>query len=197
MKYASTADELKKLDELMLPDPRFQCFGWKPESIHRELQKHELNPRTPEAVRSQFDKARNLLLYSWYVYSFAALANLAAYSALELALAIRIQSEDPVKSEKIRGLHNRMAHALKSGWWNEDQVRHFVELKAVINSDPFPGNKPPIEDAKSNLLLLKAQDSMPKLRNSMAHGAPTLHPPNFKNLSICCDLINQLYPKKF
>src|SRR5436190_107077 len=45
----------------------------------------------PEEVRSVFATAQNLIVYSWFVYGFAVVAEFQAAAALELALRLRLE----------------------------------------------------------------------------------------------------------
>lgn len=56
------------------------------ESIYRLIEPIQLRGNVPEEVRSHFEIARNLALYSWFVYSFNVVAAMHAYSSLEMAL---------------------------------------------------------------------------------------------------------------
>lgn len=44
------------------------------ESFYRLIEPIQLNDNVPEEVRSHFESARNLALYSWFVYSFNVVA---------------------------------------------------------------------------------------------------------------------------
>jgi hypothetical protein len=56
------------------------------ESIYAVVEEIELNDGVPDEVRSHFEIARNLALYSWFVYSFNVVAGLQAFASLEMAV---------------------------------------------------------------------------------------------------------------
>lgn len=92
------ADAFKPLDEVSKEDIRWTFFGgWaegeRIEHRHARIAEITLNDHVPEAIRTQFDVARNLLLYAWYVYRFTTAAELHAYSTLEIALRERAKLE--------------------------------------------------------------------------------------------------------
>jgi hypothetical protein len=56
------------------------------DTIYDEVEKIRINYTAPESVRSHFEIARNLVLYSWFVYSFNVVAAMRAFACLEMAL---------------------------------------------------------------------------------------------------------------
>jgi len=56
------------------------------ESIYDEVEKIRINDTAPDSVRSHFEIARNLVVYSWFVYSFNVVAAMQAFASLEMAL---------------------------------------------------------------------------------------------------------------
>jgi hypothetical protein len=89
-------ETLKKLEEVLEPDERNRNrydFNHSTgevalttiESIYSVVEGVRLNDNVPDEVRSQFNVARNLALYSWFVYSFNEIAARQALAALEMA----------------------------------------------------------------------------------------------------------------
>jgi len=90
-------EKLKPLEEVCQPDVRYRnrvdldhstgtINEATIESIYRVIEPIQLRANVPEEVRSHFEIARNLALYSWFVYSFNVVAAMQAYSSLEMAL---------------------------------------------------------------------------------------------------------------
>jgi hypothetical protein len=77
-------DPLKALAEVGEPDPRQALMGIGLNGIHAALSALVLGARVPLNVRQL--NAKNVALYSWFVYRFHQVAELVGYSALELAL---------------------------------------------------------------------------------------------------------------
>jgi hypothetical protein len=69
----SPAEALRTPESVMEPDPRNAYFGFYPPSLeirHADIAALTLNITMPEEVAIQFETARNLYLYAWYVYRF-------------------------------------------------------------------------------------------------------------------------------
>ena len=208
MKYGETAGVLKPLEELALPDPRikfeplFQYFedGTKILEIHERLTKHSvLHAGVPESIKSQFEIARNLMLFTYYVFEFQTQAELQAYAALEYALRERldrptrmIKRGKETKNVPLmlgallnKAIAEKLIHpeTLPSWTWANERRKWFAEHY----SHPFvPLNG---EDWLEMAVKLSTD-----LRNRIAHGNPHLHLPNsFNQIELCADIINALF----
>lgn len=56
------------------------------DSVYDQVEQINLNGCAPESVRAHFETARNLLVYSWFVYSFNIVAIMQALASLEMAV---------------------------------------------------------------------------------------------------------------
>jgi hypothetical protein len=90
-------EKLKPREEVFLPDVRYlnrvnldHSTGIVSEmtidTIYQEVEQIQLNPTVSESVRSHFEVARNLAIYSWFVYSFNVVAAMQAFASLEMAV---------------------------------------------------------------------------------------------------------------
>jgi hypothetical protein len=90
-------ERLKPRDEVLLPDVRYRnrinldhstdkVEEMTIDTIYDELETVRLSYTAPDAVRSHFEIARNLIVYSWFVYSFNVVAAMQAFASLEMAL---------------------------------------------------------------------------------------------------------------
>jgi len=90
-------EKLKPREEVFLPDVRYRnrvnldhstgvVSEMTIDTIYEELENIELNSTVPESVRSHFEIARNLVVYSWFVYSFNVVAAMQAFASLEMAV---------------------------------------------------------------------------------------------------------------
>ena len=203
-KYGVTADRLKPLEEVPLPDPRQEHFavissdGFRRvqlEDYHKRLSHFVVSTNAPREVHVAFDTARNLYLYSWFVYRFSAIAELQTYATLEYALRARI---GPSKAKKLRGLAACFDFALSKGWLRDAEAgfyrriakrrhEHVESLKGILDFGEVPALAP-------DQWVRRLQKSLPNLRNTLAHGEPMLSGSTTNVLEICCDLINQLFP---
>ena len=102
---------LKSLSEVCEPDIRYRGRGdldkttgtiseTTIESLYSLIQPITLVSTVPDEIRSHFETAKNLALYSWFVYSFNVVAALHAFASLEMAL--RTKSGD--KKTSFKGL---------------------------------------------------------------------------------------------
>jgi hypothetical protein len=218
-KYGKSGDGFKPQAEVLLSDIR-QTFWviierngttreFRFDDLYKRMSELTLNSTVPEDIRTGFDTARNLYLYSWFVYRFLTVAELQAYAAFEYALGKRIENES---AGRVRGLNNRFDFAIKKGWLRAEGVRRyqqsakrrkeFAEEQEQLYKDYLkhedgwrsPDSRTEAEHAAEYLQNLKS--GIPKLRNSIAHGNPMLHGRAGLTLEICCDLINQLFPEK-
>ena len=90
-------EKLKPREEVLLPDVRYlnrvnldHSTGVVSEmtidTIYEDLEQIQLSRSVPESVRSHFEIARNLAVYSWFVYSFNVVAAMQAFASLEMAV---------------------------------------------------------------------------------------------------------------
>jgi len=90
-------EELKKFEEILLPDERQKCFlsinsetgdyrQLTLKDFHLTAKSIELKEEVPDKVRSHFSTARNLLLYSWFYYPFNVTAQFLALFLFPMAL---------------------------------------------------------------------------------------------------------------
>jgi hypothetical protein len=102
-------EHLKLLPEVCQPDIRYRgrvdldkttgtISETTIESIYDLIQPISLGSKVPDEVRSHFETAKNLALYSWFVYSFQVVAAMHAVASLEMAL--RTKSGDKKTSFK-------------------------------------------------------------------------------------------------
>ena len=121
-----------------------------------------------ENVISQFNVAKNLAVYTWFSYSFHQIAEMKAYSVVEMAL------RDIYKNKGL-SLNNLVERAVKEQLLIEDD---FLYLKDNNSSESFV----------KNLSFI-----ISKSRNLLAHGSTMLDNSSLQTMHICKDIINQLY----
>ena len=189
-------DKLKPYDQILEADAIWRGFVlYNREtgiSRDRTLSDHysgiesiTLTQSVAESVREQFDAARNLFLYSWFVYSFIPIAQLHAFSSVEYA--IRIKSGKPLL------LRSGLELAIKEQWIKDSGFRYYnISVRHdMLGDDTLPASSPDAKDIQAYCKILL--DSFPYLRNELAHGNPMTHPGGLDLFAICADLINQLF----
>ena len=206
-------DPLKPLDQVMESDPRFQGSALAMQQKHAELNQIQLLECVPLDVRQLFETAKNVSLYSWFVYRFHQVAELVAYTALERALKERIAHDQGVNADSIRGRFSRLlTTAAQNGWFKsanftatkclaQRQLEH-EQLIRMIQESRF-GDEPVevpgipedrINDRAAQLNFVEILSTgIPQLRNHLAHGGPLLHPDSASTLRTVAEAINQLF----
>jgi hypothetical protein len=157
-------EALKNLDEVCQPDARYlnrvnidtatgAVSEFKIDDIYSLIEGVRLNDNVPEAVRSHFEIAKNLILYSWFVYTFNAVAAMWALASLEMA--VRAKTGD-----------------------DQTAFKNLLD-KVFKGRELAPGHT-----------LSKA---IAYIRNDLAHGSSTIHGQELTYVSMCAELINELY----
>lgn len=192
-------DTLKAFDELLEPDSRQKHFAVvnrhtgeaRPLTLrdnYEAIESVSLDPCVPDEIREHFDTARNLLAYSWFVYRFNQVAELHAFASLEFALKTKC-------GDSQKGLRKLLETAVERGWILDSGFRHY-RLSAIenISDDVEDSTNSDAKDVQEYCRLLV--ETMPFIRNELAHGSQMLHPNGLMTLEIVADLINQLFERK-
>lgn len=195
------AERLRTPENVCEPDSRQEAFVKAGPSglSKRTLNDHfsvitetALHERVPERIRIHFETSRNLLLYSWFVYRFIVVAEQHAFASVEYALKEKY-------GEKQGGLKRLLQRAVVDGLIKDDGFR--VHQRTVEHDENYrrlmadiPGYLQPESEQRDIQEYCKILvDTLPSLRNELAHGSGMLHPGGYTTLEICADLINQLY----
>lgn len=206
-------DPLKELSEITKPDSRQHFFNTTLELNHEELTSIQLHSGVPKEVRQLFETAKNISLYSWYVYRFHQVSELITFTALEMALRLKYENEVSEKSKKKMTLSPLLQHAKERGWITnqgfpsfEVRLKQYAEqkkneLRAMehdFDSEPEMQWEEPtqeeISDAFNEFDLVDAiASNAHHVRNSLAHGSTTLHPGSVSTLFLVHEVINQLF----
>ncbi|WP_017454476.1 hypothetical protein [Herbaspirillum rubrisubalbicans] len=168
-------EELKTVEQLCMVDERHELLSQLTGKIfdlsvfHSAISKIDLKSEVPEEIRSQFNVARNMALYSYFCYSFAPEVQAKTFVLIEHALRLREASGRRLMLKKLLSI------AVESGWIKDFRFSHL--------QTPDPKN------SYSRSLV----DLIPSMRNEFAHGTNMVLPDCIGHLRICADLINQLY----
>lgn len=141
-------EELKELKEITVPDSRTLGFvlvnretGQKRalgiEDLHEEVESITLDEKVPEEVRSQFNVARNLCLYSWFCYAFHNVACLKAYTTIEMALRLRLG-----KAEGASTLTPMLKEAVSKGFLKDKLLANAISGLRNFAAHGSPMNGP-------------------------------------------------------
>ncbi len=141
--------------------------------IYNSISSVQLANRVPEQIISQFNVAKNLTVYSWFSYSFHQIAELKAYSTLEMALRLKIKKD--------YGLKKLLQEAVRLDLIKDKGFSHIADKIKDIDATTYSKELPKI---------------ITDFRNKLAHGSTMLHPGAILSLRICADIINQLFNNK-
>jgi hypothetical protein len=122
----------------MRPDPRTVTWAAPQtpslDAHHAGVAAIQISSAVPEPVAIQFEIARNLYLYAWYVYRFYMPATAQALAALELGLRKRLHTTLPEKEQGKKLMLRRLLHmAVDQGLVRNEGFRrrhHAAEVSA-------------------------------------------------------------------
>jgi hypothetical protein len=198
------SDRFRAFGDLTKRDRRQLAHAFDPISRaprERTLREHydaiallELQADVPVDVRIHFDTARMLLVHSWFAYRFIQVAEAHALGAVEMALRVRLGVEARVG----RGLKRLLQDAVDKGLLKDCGFRH----QWLEGDRPDPGRAGLSDTALRLVAEGRSQpdeyvrilvDQLPWYRNDLAHGSSMLAGGGRVVLSICRDVIDQLF----
>jgi hypothetical protein len=109
-------ENFKSIDDLLLMDEKHRFMGLlcgsipSLEKMHAVLKNENLNIEAPEEIKSQFNVAKNMAMYSYFFYALAPEVHLKTYTLIEHALRLKSKSKGEVM------LSGLLKLALKKGW---------------------------------------------------------------------------------
>lgn len=202
-------DPLKPPDQVDQPDERSASFLKALADRHAELAAIRLLEGVPTDVAQLFETAKNVSLYSWYVYRFHQVAEAVAFQALEAGLRMRCHEDRTYKGGG--KLSSYLRHAEASGWLGNrdfDVVRRQAvaraQIRAVIGqiqqmqgAGPTPVLPPTEEDIERELTEMtyvkNLINAIPTHRNELAHGSGMLMPNSARTLRLVAELLNAVF----
>lgn len=211
-------DFLRSPDSVCQPDPRQEGFavlsatGFRQKEIedqYNDVADIMLHSGVPDGIRVQFETAKNLYLYSWFVYRFYPVSRTHAYGCLELALRRRLGAE--IASEGNRGarvgLKRLLKYAIERGLlqnenfsiWRQRtmlnaRMRILYERLAEEDDVEHLEHEVEIRDVDcEHDYLGELLQSAPYVRNKFAHGSESLDSHVLGALQQVAEIINQLF----
>ena len=177
-----------------------------------------LNSTVPEDIAIQFETAKNLYLYAWFVFRFYPVAERQVFATLEFALRER-QSEfvaaySAKRMDREPGLGALLRNAIESGIVRNDafrareqwalaraQARYSQEITEKMAAEGLTemvmdySRVRPAEEDLNHDWLKDFLDAIPYLRNMHAHGSGVLYHSVLHTFEVVTELTNQLYPE--
>jgi hypothetical protein len=221
----ASADLFRGLTEIDQADVRSSFFsrfdeeGIREDSLaqhHADIARIELSPHIPSDVVIQFETARNLYLYAWYVYRFYPVAQHQALTCLELGLRERIGQSLPAKYLRrptdVPTMRPLLRYAIDCGLIKNEAFRQWREhvqrraetryrdeqidamIKAGYESCELRyENAVPNEQDKDFDYLAILKEVLPGIRNSLAHGSTNLSNQVLGTFELVQEILDQLY----
>lgn len=220
--HLNPAGALRDPASAMAPDPRTGMFADQATlslaAHHADIARVQLSPAVPEAIAIQFETARNLYLYAWHVYRFYMVAATQALTTLEFGLRERLPAQLPKPYQRLGQkqpmLAGMLRYAIDQGLVRNDGFRRWhlaaeqrardrrsldaiqtmidEGLERIEIDDDSPVEVAP-QDQRWDLVAILS-DSLPCLRNQLAHGSPMLTRQVLGTLKLVAETLSQLYP---
>lgn len=181
---------------------------------HREAASFVLSCAVPLEIQTHFETAKNLYLYSWFVYRFHPVAEQQALASLEFALRDRVASlkgerndtggrsgmSALLKRAQALGLIRNDALRSRARWATElareRYRREALEKMIGLNIEKMILEETSVQPTDADFAydwIGNFVEILPRIRNSHAHGTSMLYPNVLRTFDIVSDLINQLY----
>ncbi len=205
-------EPLKDLSQVVAASPIQKFLTSSLASSHAELLALRLHGGVPINVRQLFETAKNVSLYSWFVYRFHQVAELIGFAALEMALRhragyVEFDGDRPApptlskllrRAQKENWIENARFPSLSARAFERARENIFFEEMAVGSPDEQRELRTPtgadVDQALSELDIVRGLvESAPKIRNTLAHGSSVLSPRSIKTLLTISETINQLF----
>jgi hypothetical protein len=155
------------------------------QDIYAVAEETKLHNGVPEDIRSHFETARNLFVYSWFFYPFNVAAQLHAFITAKFTL--RTKAGRFRSKKTFRPLLQR---ALAEGWISDKGFSGFESWRLRGMNRALRDQHESAEVTSYSQTLVEV---LPSMRNDLTHGSTTLHYRGDEYLGICAELINQLF----
>lgn len=209
------------------PDPRSTMFGRidpntgaaRPVELadhHGMIAALTLHGGVPEDIVQQFETARNLYLYAWFIYRFYPVAEHHSLACLELALRDRLKPEIAAGKIAFKGKRPTLKPLLKYAveqklvrnegfeiWRNRGVINSRARVQMEKSREMLEKNLDEITWDESEIEVISEDldwdyaavlaDILPQLRNTYAHGSTNVHNLALTSIRAVCEIINQLY----
>lgn len=160
--------------------------------LHSRAAAIDLHVGVPEAIRSHFATAKNLLLYAWFYYPFTVTAHFMSMISIEYALRTKYECGRSVSFKEL------VRRAVKEGLVSDRGFSH-IRARAIDANRAEPSWMPTVAADVDDVsgapkkYVDELIEVLPSLRNTYAHGRHTVQPFSSLSVQIAADFINQLY----
>ena len=175
-RYGLEVDTVVSVSNLLVPNFK---FGMSVEALQKSVADIQLSPKVPDPVKVEFQQAKDLIIFSYFRYSFFTMSIRSALFAHESAMKLRyIQSLDrkavlKCKSETVGELVDPSYFGIREHITQVIKTRKCKRKDVLVNDTAFPHT---MED----IALWLTENGIPKekleqyeaarhIRNSLAH----------------------------
>ena len=175
-RYGLEADTVVPASDLLVPDFK---FGISVEALQKSIADIQLSPKVPDPVKVEFQRAKDLIIFSYFRYSFFTMSVRSALFAHESAMKLRyIQSLDgkaviKCKSETVGELINPSYLGIHEHITQVIKIRKCKRKDVLVNGTKFP-------HTMKDIVLWLLEKGIPKekfdqyeaarhIRNRLAH----------------------------
>ena len=203
--YQLKNDSILSSNDLLKPDLRSAHLTL--EYLQSIISRIQLIPEVPEPVRAEFQRAKDLFIFSYFRYEFFTLSIRSALFALEVAMRYRyLQS---LKGKAVITCDGQTVHELTDPTYSQiSDFLHQIKKRKDLNFKHMKVNGEKFPFSVTELIHWLGENGIPKwklrfydigrkMRNSLAHPEhASIHlPSNVMLLRIAYD-INELFSSK-
>ena len=175
-RYGLESDPVVSVSNLLVPDLK---FGASLEVLQKSVADMQLSPKVPDPVKVEFQRAKDLIIFSYFRYSFVTMSVRSALFAYESAMKLRyIQSLDgkavlKYKSETVGELVNPSHSGIREHIIQVAKTRKCNRKDILVNDAAFPHTMKGIVLWLTNNDILKGDpdryEAARHVRNRLAH----------------------------
>lgn len=202
--YQLKSDPILSPLELLKSDPRSTISL---ENLQIAISKIQLIPEVPDSVKSEFQYAKDLFVFSYFKYEFATLADRSALFAYEIAMkqryvqSLKGKATITHKSEVIHEITNPTYSQISDFLYHIKKTKKLDFGNILVNGEKFPFKmKEVIEWLVRNgnpKWKLELYDAGRRLRNSLAHPEnKSVFPPSATMLRNIAQDINEMFASR-
>jgi hypothetical protein len=185
--------EINKAFQFLQPDgsSRSRTF----DEWYDAIAEIRLHDNVPERIRSYFDVAKNIVLYSWFSYEMGPVADLYSCTLVEKALRIKYDCED----KHYISFASLLKKAIDDKILNDSGF--YIPSNSIVRDIRFENDEIVFKEyvrTQEELETCQAYikpicESLPKARNYMAHGNGVIYPGVRLTLKVNSEIINMLF----
>ena len=197
------AEKLRDESNVNQPDPRWANYTLTDEhgdsrqitfeDFITPIKEVKLSENVPKDVVIHFETAKNLAVYSWFVYRFMPVSKLHAYTSIEFALRLKTGNDKKPFSKLLK-------QVAAEGWFKNEKFSRWQQVTERNRQNYIEDrnvaalmNVEPPEEPEYWDYVNVITETIPYFRNHFAHGSATIFPDRYSSLIVASELINQIF----